>query len=285
MKESSSWEEQESNFPPPSHPVFQGIRDQEERNGFYRPTSFNSRSVNERRFSGSNRPSRWDGSWGNYRGSKEEEEFDDRETSRIFAQIVGAAVLVAAVYVTFHSSFPFAQKAQQIVKNTMTHDSDFSTVTTWIQTHVGGDLAIPTLSSTPTVGSGSDTKSSIDDQTFVDPLADYKITQEFDAVKHPALTLQTKPSEDVKTVTKGEVKTVDKNDKYGIYVIVDHGGSLGQTLYGHLESTAVKPGDWLYTGQTLGKVTGKEGADLYLAYMKTDKQFSNPRDLLNRVER
>lgn len=274
----SSWDGQESHFPLPSHPVFQGIRDQEEQPSLYRPPVAYSRNWGDRHWTNRRRLSRWDGPWGGYRGYPDDEEFEGGESSRMVAQVIGAAVLVLLAYVTFHSSHPYAQRAQQFVQNVMLKDSDFSTVTAWLQTHVGnGTLMLP-VSSTAT-------NATIEDQTFVDPLTDYKVTAEFDAVKHPAMSLQTKAGADVKTVTKGEVKSVDKNDKYGVYVIVEHSGSVGQTLYGNLESVSVKPGDWLYTGQTVGKVANKEDADLYFAYIKPDNKFSDPRELLIRVAR
>lgn len=279
----SSWNEQESHFPPPSHPIFQGVRDREEQQGIYRPPTFPLRSFNERRWSNRTRSSRWDGSWGGYRGYQEDDEFEGGESNRIVAQVVGAALLVLLVYAIFQSSNPYALRAQQLVQNVMMKDSDFSAVTSWLQTHVGnGKLTIPVLSnSTDATG----TNATIEDQTFVDPVTDYKVMSEFDAAKHPAMSLQTKAEAVVKTVTKGQVQTVDKNDKYGVYVIVVHGGSVGQTLYGHLESVAVKPGDWLYTGQTIGKVANKDEADLYFAYIKPDNKFADPRELLKRVAR
>jgi murein DD-endopeptidase MepM/ murein hydrolase activator NlpD len=283
----SSWDEQDSHFPPSSHPVFQGIREQEERT-FYRPPATRSRSSGDWRRINREGFSRWEGSWGGYRGYPDDDEVDNGENSRIVAQVIGSALLVLLIYVTFNSTHPYAQRAQQVVQNVVLKESDFSAVTAWLQTHLGnGNLTFPvTANGSNAIDSdatGADT--SIEDQTFVDPLTDYKVTAEFDAAKHPAMSLQTKAGAEVQTVTKGKVKSVDKNDKYGVYVIVEHSGTVGQTLYGHLASVAVKPGDWLYTGQTVGKVAGNENADLFFAYIKSDSKFSDPREILKRVPR
>lgn len=286
MKQSSR-DEQDSHFPPSSHPVFQGIGEQEERTGYYRPPASRFRSSDDWRRINRERFSRWDGSWGGYRGYPDEDEFKDGENSRILAQVIGSALLVLLIYGIFHSAHPYAQRAQQVVKDVILKESDFSAVTAWLQTHLGnGNLAFPvTAGGNSATGSETGANTSVEDQTFVDPLTDYKVTTEFDAAKYPAMLLQTQAGAKVQTVTKGKVKSVDKNDKYGVYVIVEHSSTVGQTLYGHLASVVVKPGDWLYTGQTVGTVAGQENPDLYFAYIKSDNKFSDPREVLKRVAR
>ncbi|MFC4767912.1 peptidoglycan DD-metalloendopeptidase family protein [Effusibacillus consociatus] len=275
MKRTPSWDEQDSNFPPPSHPVFQGIREQEEKNGNQRPDFGSYRSM-ERRYgmAGRSNYSRWDGPWSSKRGYKEHDEYEEHESGRIVAQVIGAAVLVLVTYVAFQSSHPLAERAQHVVRTVMTKETDITALSNWMASHLGNaNLAIPTSTA------GSNT--TIEDITYEPPLKDFKVTTPYDAEKHPAVILQTTSAADVKAVTKGQVKEFDKNDKYGIYVIVDH-GSAGQTLYGHLESGSVKPGDWVYTGQTIGKTAKKEPSDLYFARFIKNKPV-NPQDILTQA--
>lgn len=42
-------------------------------------------------------------------------------------------------------------------------------------------------------------------------------------------------------------------DGYGLYVVIDHGSSVS-TLYGHLQRAAVRPGQRVERGQTIGRV-------------------------------
>lgn len=278
MKQPPVWDDQDSNFPPPSHPIFQGPRESEERHATGRLYSGAYRPV-ERRWPlpGRSLPSRWDGPWSLHRNYKQYDEYEENESNRIVAQVIGAAVLVLVTYAIFQSSHPVAQRAQQAVRTVMTQETDFSAVSSWMAAHFGDvRLAVPALTN------GS--KSPAEEASYAEPLADYKVEKGFDPDNHPAVTLRTAPGSEVRTVAKGQVQTFDKNDRYGIYVIVDHGGSLGQTLYGHLDAVTVRPGDWLYTGQTIGKTGNREPSDLYFAHFVKNKPV-DPRDLLTRVRR
>jgi hypothetical protein len=266
-------DESDSSFPPASHPVFQGIREQEEKNGYAR-SPFGSFKAGDRRSGTPARPSfsRWDGPWSSDRGHKDFDEME-KESGRIVAQVIGAAVLVLVTYVSFHSSLPLAERAQNVVKTVMTNETDLSALSNWMAAHLGDSKLLPV--------SAGGSKTKIEDVVYVAPLTDYKVSTQYDPQKHPALVLQTSAGAEVKAVAKGEVKTVDKNDKYGIHVIVDH-GSAGQTLYGHLEAASVKPGDWLYTGQTIGKTGKKEPSDLYFARF-VNNQPADPQEILTQA--
>lgn len=273
----SSRDEQESNYPPPSHPVFQGIREPEEKTGMQRP-ALGSYRPGERRFGSQGRSasSRWDGPWSSYRNYREYEEENELESGRIVAQVIGAAILLLLVYAAFQSSAPLAQRAQQMVRTVMTSETDFSAVTNWISAKFkSANLAVPVLSQGGSAG--------VENLSFVTPLADFKVSGSYDPAKTPGLVLETTPGAEVKTAAKGQVETYDKNDQYGIYVIVDH-GQAGKTLYGNLESVTVKPGDWLYTGQTIGTTVKKESSSLYFAYFVQNKP-ANPQDILTRARR
>ncbi|GAX90472.1 M23 family metallopeptidase [Effusibacillus lacus] len=267
---------QDPMFPPPSHPVFQGIREQEGRAGSSRPY-FRGARTEDRGYGYYGRPgsSRWDGPWGAYRGYKQYDDYEERENSRIVGQIIGAVLLLLISYVSVHSSHPLAERAQQVLKTVMTRETDFSTVTNWMATHLGAsNLSIP-VSGKPSEG---------EEMVYVLPLTDFKVTASFDANQHPAVLLETSPGSEVRTVAKGEVKTYDKNDKYGIYVIVEHGGDAGQTLYGNLESASVKPGDWVYTGQVIGKTGKQVPSDLYFAHYVKNRPV-DPQGILDRARR
>ncbi|BCJ85080.1 M23 family metallopeptidase [Effusibacillus dendaii] len=274
MKKSQSWdEEEEANFPPPSHPIYQGLRDQEGRE-LQRPFRFDKGIGSY----GRTAPSRWEGPWYDARGQRDRDRYDrdetdERESGRIMIQVILAAVLVLVVFVVFQSNHPMALRAQQIVRTVMTNQTNYTALTDWISSHLDSRLAVPATSGSAT---------SIEAVSYVTPLNEFKELKSFDAVNYPAILLQSGPAAEVRAVTKGQVKTFDKNDKYGIYVVIDHGGSIGQTLYGNLESVAVKPGDWVYTGQTIGKTAKTASSNLYFAYFVKDKPI-DPQEILLRA--
>lgn len=269
-----SWDDQEADFPPATHPVFQEYRAPEQKTVYQRP-SFDRRG-GDRRYGGRPPASRWE-PWEGMREYNEDDDLDSRDGRRIVLQVIGSAILVLATYIVFNSNLPFAEQAQRAARTVMQKETDFTAVNDWLHSHLGiSSQSVTTLS--PVTDN-----SAADDVSFVNPLAEYKLTQNFDAAKYPALLMSSAPAAEVKAVSKGEVVTVDRNEKYGIYVIVDHGEALGQTLYGHLETVAAKPGDWLYTGQPIGKIAKQEPADLYFAYRKKDK-FVDPQEVLKRVK-
>lgn len=71
----------------------------------------------------------------------------------------------------------------------------------------------------------------------------------------------------------GQVLAVDYDSTYGNYVLIDHGGKLS-TFYGNLSEVAVKEGDTLSVGQTIGQAgsTGKStGAHLHFEIRQDNK--------------
>jgi hypothetical protein len=55
----------------------------------------------------------------------------------------------------------------------------------------------------------------------------------------------------------GRVETVGRKGAYGKTIVINHGNSF-TTLYGHLSGYAVKKGDWVNLGQTIGYI-GRTG--------------------------
>ncbi len=57
----------------------------------------------------------------------------------------------------------------------------------------------------------------------------------------------------VHAAAPGAARVAENPEGYGLYVVVEHGGGLA-TLYGHLDSTALRGGGTVAAGQELGRV-------------------------------
>ena len=81
----------------------------------------------------------------------------------------------------------------------------------------------------------------------------------------------------VPAANDGRVVWADNLGIYGNCVVVDHGYGL-QSIYGHLSELAVKPGDMVKKGQSLGKsgATGLAGGDHLHFSMQVDGVQVNP---------
>ena len=67
----------------------------------------------------------------------------------------------------------------------------------------------------------------------------------------------------VKAVHEGTVVFAERFSGYGLMVVIDHGGKH-HSLYAHLGEVAVKPGQKVQQGETLGSVgSGVDGTGLY----------------------
>ncbi len=74
---------------------------------------------------------------------------------------------------------------------------------------------------------------------------------------HAGIDFRGKTGTPVLAGSAGKVKTARRKGAYGKTIIIDHGNSY-TTLYGHLSKYAVKEGDWVNLGQTIGYV-GRTG--------------------------
>ncbi len=74
---------------------------------------------------------------------------------------------------------------------------------------------------------------------------------------HAGIDFRGKTGTPVLAGSAGIVKTTGRKGAYGKTIIIDHGNSF-TTLYGHLSGFAVKEGQWVNLGQTIGYI-GRTG--------------------------
>jgi len=88
---------------------------------------------------------------------------------------------------------------------------------------------------------------------YSDTLADWRF--------HPGVDLQAPEGTAVRAALAGKVTEVAEGFEYGLAVRIDHGGGV-YTVYGQLGEAAVKVGQSVTKGQTLGAVGAPAGVEL-----------------------
>jgi murein DD-endopeptidase MepM/ murein hydrolase activator NlpD len=98
--------------------------------------------------------------------------------------------------------------------------------------------------------------------SFADQRTYFYAGKEIDRQVHLGFDLAVTANVAIAAANKGTVVYADFLGIYGNTVVVDHGMGL-QSLYAHLSSIEVKPGDTVQKGQTVGRsgMTGLAGGD------------------------
>ena len=99
---------------------------------------------------------------------------------------------------------------------------------------------------------------------------------------HAAIDLSAPLGTSIKAAMDGKISALGYNGTYGNYIIISHSGGL-QTMYAHMNTTAVKKGDQVNQGALIGTVgsTGySTGPHLHFAVFKNGRAV-NPLDFLN----
>lgn len=121
---------------------------------------------------------------------------------------------------------------------------------------------IANLSKKKTVAGASTTKQAFNG-TFRRPTSGWRMTQGFGRTSfnpnHTGVDLDWGSGTNIMASAPGKVARVIRGwgGGYGNHVIIDHGNGF-QTLYGHMASISVSPGQWVNQGQSLG-VMGSSG--------------------------
>jgi murein DD-endopeptidase MepM/ murein hydrolase activator NlpD len=101
--------------------------------------------------------------------------------------------------------------------------------------------------------------------------------KEVDRQTHLGFDLASFTGVKIAAANRGKVLLAEELGIYGNCVIIDHGMGV-QSLYGHLSSIAVKPGDMVDKEQELGRsgMTGLAGGDHLHFTMLVNGQMVNP---------
>jgi stage IV sporulation protein FA len=170
--------------------------------------------------------------------------------ARSFAvRIAAAAVIYGAAWGWFHSGLPGSLEAKAWTVHTVTTDMDFRAAEVWYERTFGGSPAF-----LPIFRSSGETRAVSGQwkrEQAVVPV-EGRVVQSF-AQDGSGVRIAARGGSVVKAVYAGRIMQVATEQGGTSTVLVQHAGRI-VTVYGNLESPAVKPGDWVEAGQQLGKI-------------------------------
>jgi stage IV sporulation protein FA len=215
-----------------------------------------------------------------YRGAYDEGGWNGFLSPRhMLFRLIGAALLFAAVWGLFQSDRPWAEKAQEAVRRSLTEQLDFRRWQSWYEAHFDG---FPSL--IPAFKSGGERakEASAADllRSFHSPVEEAEVIAPFSAT-HPGVVLKTPAAARVYSVETGRVTFSGETRQTGRTVIVQHAGGI-RTIYGYLASTDLRENDWVEGGAVIGTAAkapdGKSGL-VYFSVQKDDR-FLDPAELM-----
>ncbi|GAA3408326.1 peptidoglycan DD-metalloendopeptidase family protein [Paenibacillus hodogayensis] len=199
-------------------------------------------------------------------------------TRQIGVKLVVSVALFGAVWGVFQLNHPLAEQGRQWVRTALTEDYDFAAMSAWYEREFGG---LPAF--LPALGIKSDPQaqkaSSPSPQRLYTPVHGKIVEAAKDG--ELGITIRTGPEAAVAALDTGRVAAVNTGTDKGTVVVIQHAGGL-QSTYGWLQSTRLKPNDWIQGGETVG-VAATDAAGgagkLYLA-VKKDNQPIDPAEVI-----
>lgn len=94
---------------------------------------------------------------------------------------------------------------------------------------------------------------------------------------HPGIDIAVSSNSDVRAAGSGTVLSTGKDEVYGLFIVLDHGGGY-QTVYGHLNKILVAQGDLVKSAQRIGLSgsTGRSTASHLHFEVRLGRQFLDP---------
>ncbi len=149
--------------------------------------------------------------------------------------VAGAAIAVIAIIIKLLPGSSLNTATEQILKTSSDFPQMFSEVTEVIKKH--------------TLGNGKYTPPVTGEITS--PFGERKDPVTGTAAKHLGIDISAPMNTPVLSAFEGKVLRAETNEYYGNFVMVEHPTGI-VTLYGHLSSISVNPGDRISSGHPLG---------------------------------
>lgn len=192
-------------------------------------------------------------------------------------RVVCAFLLFAAFWGWFKLELPGSDEAHKWMVSSVTRDMDFETIEAWYGETFGGSPSFfpfnqdnPNTEAVTARLSPEETKAPVEG-TIIESFAQ----------SGTGMKIAAKGGSDIVSIFTGRVQQVTQEQDGGITILVQHPNDI-LTVYGSLENAAVKPNDWVKTGQLLGQLDVSEDKDavLYFAVQENGKTL-DPADVVS----
>lgn len=163
-------------------------------------------------------------------------------------QLILSGILFAAIWTWFKLELPGSPEAREWLATAVSTDMDFQAIEAWYgQTFGGSPSFFPSGKNSVKTEEVSAVLKPADTVAPVKGRIVQSFSQSGGGIQIAALA-----GSDVAAVYTGRVQQVTKG-REGMTILVQHPNRI-LTVYGNLDNAAVKPNDWVETGQKLGQL-------------------------------
>jgi stage IV sporulation protein FA len=195
-------------------------------------------------------------------------------------QFAVSLVLFAAVWGVFELDMPGAEPVRTFIVRGLTEELDTEAIAAWYQDNFSGAPSFIPIFRQPEDSNESTRVGGAVELTVVAPVAGGTVVRTF-AESLGGIEIAAAPGGPVGAIETGRVSQVAGSEKTGFNIVIQH-ASARKSIYGHLSSVSVQPGDWVEAGDRIGtmpKSAVGEDSLLYLAIQENGK-YVDPTDVV-----
>lgn len=215
----------------------------------------------------------------------------------IIRQLVGALVLFVIILTCKSFSTPATEAVYTFCKNTINKEYDYDATLNKIKSFSFADVQDKIVDEIETIRCkvfNDETFKETINKKFLPPMEGKVISKYGDSIilkngkndKNRGINIKANESAEVLSAYDGKVTKCGNDNKYGKYVLIDHGEGI-ETLYSNLNAVLVKEGDEIKSKEAIGLIKNDENnsdAELHfeLKYMGQNKDPMEYLSLLRR---
>jgi len=176
----------------------------------------------------------------------------------------------------FQLDMPWARTGQSLVGDMLTVDMDFSAAAAWYdRTFAGSPAFIPIFGDREQAAE----RAQAGIRTAAPPVAGGVIVRDFAALSS-GVELAAEPGAEVRSIGAGRVLIVSDESGQGQTVIIQH-AQQRMSVYGRLGMAEVEPGDWVESGEAIGRLqTSEDDRSVFYFAVRERERYVDPADVI-----
>ncbi|WP_181438792.1 M23 family metallopeptidase [Paenibacillus sambharensis] len=192
-------------------------------------------------------------------------------------KLLVSLILFGSIWGLFALRPAGTEDIQQFVLKALTEELDTEAAAEWYKkTFAGAPTFIPIFDRTATEARRVDGSVT---QPAALPILDGTVVRSF-AETLNGVEIAGPPGSEITVIETGRVGLVSGNEADGYSVVVQHADNR-TSIYGRLEEAAVKTGDWMETGERVGRLAEKpEGDSLLYFAVRVNGRYVDPTDVV-----
>lgn len=191
-------------------------------------------------------------------------------------KIVISLALLGCGWGLFQLDMPWARTGQSLVGDMLTVDMDFSAAAAWYdRTFAGSPAFIPIFGDREQAAE----RAQAGIRTAASPVTGGVIVRDF-ATLSSGVELAAESGAEVRSIGAGRVLIVSDESGQGQTVIIQH-AQQRMSVYGRLGMADVEPGDWVESGEAIGRLqTGEDDRSVFYFAVRERERYVDPADVI-----